>query len=176
MIRGFIHSLDYPAGIAHRHTVGRNVAGDHTSGTHYAPCSDGHARQNDRSSANPCPVLNTDGLGIERPAIAALKRCGVSIRFVVHILGGVSGGVYLHVRSYKHMRADVDAVVVNERAVHVDNHVIAHMYVFPVLTVEVNIYAQVATCRAEYLAQDVIPPLSIAIIEPVQLRQQPLRA
>ena len=75
--------------------------------------------------------------------------------------------------SNQHIAADVNAVVVHESAVHVDNHLVADENMLSVFAMEINVHMHSLSHAAEHLAQQGLFALCVGIICGVELCQQP---
>lgn len=166
-----LQTLDDARRTAHSHRVGRDVAGDDCARTDHAASPYRHAGEQYRPAANPHLVLDSDGFGV-----GAAPKCGVGMAAEV-ALGGVGrmgSSVNFHVRSYQHTVAYVDAVVVDKGAIHVDNHVVAHMDVLAVLAMEVNVHMNGVSHTPKQLPEQLPLRLLIGVVAAVQKPQQPL--
>ena len=79
----------------------------------------------------------------------------------------------MSIGSNQHIAADVNAVVVHERAVHVDNHFVSDKNMLSVFAMEINIHMHAFSHAAEHLAQQGLLALRVGIIRGIELCQQP---
>ena len=54
-------------------------------------------------------------------------------------MNGMSSGIYFYIGGYHHVVTDNDIVIIEERAVHVHDHLVPEIDVFPILASEVYV-------------------------------------
>ena len=127
-------NVDRSAEIANREAVGGNVVCNHTAGADDAVFTNGDAWEDNRTSANPNPILNGDGFVIgAKPSSPA---CFVIGNDAFGRVNGVTRGVELHVWGNEYAVADGNGFVVNKCTIHVDDNVIADKNEFAIITME----------------------------------------
>ncbi len=162
---------DYPGRVADGDGAWRDILCHDGSGSYDAPLADGDSGKQYRTSSNPYLILDADWFG---EGIAPEGGIRIVAAVADSLVRGVSGGVYFHVRRYQDTVSDVDAVVIDESAVHVDNHIVADVYIPSVFAMEVNVDMNVLPHAAEEFPKYQLPGRGIIIVAGVKQPYQPL--
>ena len=80
----------------------------------------------------------------------------------------------LDIRGDKHIVPYLDDVVVNEGAVHVDDHTLAYEDMPAVLAVKVNVDSDITSAPSDNLAENLMAALRVAVVCAVEFMKQTL--
>ena len=107
-----VHPFDDAAGIAHRYTIGRDVAGHYASGTDDGAVANGHSGTDGGMAAYPAALANAYG-ATGFPLVALVS------------INGMPGGKDVDTGGYQGLAADVHASPVENGATEVDKYAFA---------------------------------------------------
>ena len=79
-------------------------------------------------------------------------------------VNGMSCGIYFHIGGYHHVVTDNDIVIIEERTVHVHDHLVPEIDVFPILASEVYVDVNILADTSEHLPIDALLCLIVGII------------
>ena len=166
--RSRLDRFDHAAGIADGDDVLRNGAGDDAACPDHAVASDRDARKQNGAAADPDAVFDFDG-----------ARNGSAEAFARNVFGDEALGktrrvrprIDLHVGGDEDVVPDVDAVVVDERAVHVDHDVVADEDVAAEFAMKINVEMNALSHVSEEFAHQ-----ALFFCDVVQLPQKLSRA
>ena len=82
----------------------------------------------------------------------------------------MSSGIYFYIGGYHHVVTDNDIVIIEERAVHVHDHLVPEIDVFPILASEVYVDVNILADTSEHLPIDALLCLIVGIIRSLLLR------
>ena len=162
--------LYHSARVSYRNTIFRNRTGHYTACSDDTVPADSDSRQQDGTSANPYTVLYSDGQSVCAAYFFAFRPI---LHHAFVYFRGMGGCIYLHIGSNQHIAANINAVVVHESTIHVDNHFVAYENMFPVFTMEINIHMHSFSHAPEHLTQQSLLTLRVGVIRSIELCQQP---
>ena len=138
--------LNYPARISHCHAVCRNRACHHTARTDDGVFSNRNAGQDDGTSAYPNAVFYPDRTCDGVADVIPFRP--IPSHSLAHI-GGMRGGIYLHIRCDQDVVTDINAMVVHKSTVHVDDDLIADEDMLAIFAMEVDVHVNTLPDTAE---------------------------
>ena len=109
----------------------------------------------------------TPGRIVEPPPIHCVAdgRSGTCpFRHPFREVNGMSSGIYFYIGGYHHVVTDNDIVIIEERAVHVHDHLVPEIDVFPILASEVYVDVNILADTSEHLPIDALLCLIVGII------------
>lgn len=68
-------------------------------------------------------------------------------------IGGVSRWIDLHAGCDEYIILDIDPIVIHHRTVHISDHSVTDVDIFPILAVEVDIHIHFIADTTEYVTQ-----------------------
>ena len=106
---------EYPAGIAYRNRIGRNIPGHDASRADDRIVANGHPRQNHTVGTDPDIITDSDGQGI------------VGHHFPVERIYRVSGGAECHIGANHDLVADEDLTVIHQHQIEIGVEILTDM-------------------------------------------------
>ena len=99
--------------------------------------TDGHTRKDCRAASYPYTIFYKDGSG---NCVADGRSGTCPFRHPFREVNGMSSGIYFYIGGYHHVVTDNDIVIIEERAVHVHDHLVPEIDVFPILASEDGVW------------------------------------
>jgi hypothetical protein len=153
--------FNYTARIADSYGIGRNIFHDNTACSDDRVFTDGHTRKDCRAASYPYTIFYKDGAG---NCVADGRSGTCPFRHPFREVNGMSSGIYFYIGGYHHVVTDNDIVIIEERAVHVHDHLVPEIDVFPILASEVYVDVNILADTSEHLPIDALLCLIVGII------------